>query len=139
MNIRQPLRSCILTSMASYDVCLFFHYVVEIIPSFPLLFQTNYSIQYLIHNILIHSSGTAAGSSGGGGGGGGGLHCVVLGVCKQVDNLRSAVAKNALLTLGDLFQGLGRAMDQEVALALTFVLKVAISTEVILFSSPSND
>ena len=110
--------------------------MVEIIPSFPLLFQTNYSIQYLIHNILIHSSGTAAGSSGGGGGG---LHCVVLGVCKQVDNLRSAVAKNALLTLGDLFQGLGRAMDQEVALALTFVLKVAISTEVILFSSPSND
>lgn len=52
------------------------------------------------------------------------LHSIVLGVLKQVDNLRSAVAKNALLTLGDLFQGLGRYMDSEVALSLTHVLKV---------------
>ena len=55
---------------------------------------------------------------------GGALHSIVLGVLKQVDNLRSAVAKNALLTLGDLFQGMGRYMDVEVALSLTHVLKV---------------
>ena len=61
---------------------------------------------------------------------GGGLHCIVLGVLRQVDNLRSAVAKNALITLGDLFQGLGKFMDQEVALALTYVLKVSIHAHI---------
>jgi hypothetical protein len=30
------------------------------------------------------------------------------GVCKQMDNLRSAVAKNAMLTIADMFTGLGR-------------------------------
>ena len=49
---------------------------------------------------------------------------------KQVDNLRSAVAKNALITLGDLFQGLGKFMDLEVALALTYVLKVSIHAHI---------
>lgn len=82
----------------------------------------NLLINLLIHprppiSISIHSSSTNAG--------GGGLHCIVLGVVKQVDNLRSAVAKNALLTLGDMFQGLGKAMDVEVSLALTCVLKVS--------------
>ena len=73
--------------------------------------------------LLININSTSSSSSGSTNGGG--LHCIVLGVLKQVDNLRSAVAKNALLTLGDLFQGLGKSMDQEVGLALSYVLKVS--------------
>jgi hypothetical protein len=87
-----------------------------------------FSIALIITLTSIHSSctnnGAANGAAGGGNGAGRGLHCIVLGVLKQVDNLRSAVAKNALLTLGDLFQGLGKFMDLEVALSLTHVLKV---------------
>ena len=74
--------------------------------------------------LLITITDYSTSSSSSGSTNGGGLHCIVLGVLKQVDNLRSAVAKNALLTLGDLFQGLGKSMDQEVGLALSYVLKV---------------
>lgn len=94
------------------------------------------AVQFL--NIVIESmysssinNGATSGAAGGGGnsGAGRGMHCIVVGVLKQVDNLRSAVAKNALLTLGDLFQGLGKFMDLEVALCLTHVLKVRCEKE----------
>lgn len=75
-------------------------------------------------HLIIYFSCPCSNSSNNNSTSAGGLHCVVLGVLKQVDNLRSAVAKNALITLGDLFQGLGKSMDQEVALALSYVLKV---------------
>lgn len=78
----------------------------------------------LPYTALYRSSTSSSGSLASGSIAGGALHSIVLGVLKQVDNLRSAVAKNALLTLGDLFQGLGRYMDPEVALSLTHVLKV---------------
>jgi hypothetical protein len=56
--------------------------------------------------------------------GSGSLHITVLRVLKQVDNLRSAVAKNALLTIGDIFEGLGTAVDAEVAGAALSIIKV---------------
>jgi hypothetical protein len=76
-----------------------------------------------VRRLSLHHGALLIASNSDGISGGGGLHSIVLGVLKQVENLRSAVAKNALLTLGDLFQGLGRAMDLEVSLALTFLLK----------------
>ncbi|XP_059838819.1 TOG array regulator of axonemal microtubules protein 2-like isoform X2 [Hypanus sabinus] len=42
------------------------------------------------------------------------LHAVCLAVMKEVNNLRSKVARSALLTLGELFSQLKRSMDQEV-------------------------
>ena len=51
------------------------------------------------------------------------MHTLVVGVLKHVDNLRSAVAKNALLTIGDMCQGLQRRMDCEVSLVVPTVLK----------------
>ena len=77
-----------------------------------------------VHLYLFSNSNNSTNNNNNNSSAGGGLHCIVLGVLKQVDNLRSAVAKNALITLGDLFQGLGKSMDLEVALALTYVLKV---------------
>jgi hypothetical protein len=44
----------------------------------------------------------------------GNLHTIVRGVIKQVENLRSAVAKNAILCLQDMCAGLGRTMDSEI-------------------------
>lgn len=76
-----------------------------------------------IRRLGLHHGALLIASNSDGISGGGGLHVIVLGVLKEVENLRSAVAKNALLTLGDLFQGLGRAMDLEVSLAVTFLLK----------------
>ena len=97
----------------------------------PEIFHTLTTVRRLSlhHSALVVASssctnnGAANGAAGGGSGAGRGLHSIVVGVLKQVDNLRSAVAKNALLTLGDLFQGLGKFMDLEVGLALTHVLK----------------
>lgn len=53
----------------------------------------------------------------------GNFHSLVLGVLKQADNLRSAVAKNAILCLGDLFQGMGIGMDAEVLGTISTLLK----------------
>eukprot|EP01034_Spumella_vulgaris_P022814 gene22813-28984_t len=53
----------------------------------------------------------------------GGLHQLVLLIMKQVDNLRSSLAKNALITLGDLFCGLGRQMDPEATSLIVNLLK----------------
>ena len=42
---------------------------------------------------------------------------------RQVDNLRSAVAKNAILTINDLFLGLNTVMDGEVLTIVSSVVK----------------
>ncbi|XP_055492375.1 TOG array regulator of axonemal microtubules protein 2-like [Leucoraja erinacea] len=42
------------------------------------------------------------------------LHTVALAVMEEVNNLRSKVARSAILTLGELFSQLRRSMDQEV-------------------------
>ncbi len=44
---------------------------------------------------------------------------------KQADNLRSALAKNALLTIGDLFSSLGKPMDGEMSSIIGGLLKVS--------------
>lgn len=63
------------------------------------------------------------------------LHLIVKLVVKQVDNLRSVVAKNALLALGDLFQGLGKGADVEVAVAVPCLLKRAVDSSLFLSES----
>jgi hypothetical protein len=54
------------------------------------------------------------------------LHTVVNALAKHVDSLRSALAKNSLLAIGDLFKGLShtKAMDLEVSALLLGLLKV---------------
>jgi hypothetical protein len=47
----------------------------------------------------------------------------VTAVLKQAENLRSQVAKNALLTVGDLWRGLGRALDPELPLVAPLLIK----------------
>ena len=56
------------------------------------------------------------------------LHSVVLGVLSSMSNLRSQIAKNALLALGDLFdpRGLGPSMEPEVDSVALALLKVRI-------------
>ena len=54
----------------------------------------------------------------------GSLHTIVKGVLKHVDNLRSAVAKNALLAIADLFLGMKKDMDSEAGVIVTGLIKV---------------
>ena len=60
---------------------------------FPLLMLSHPISSYLIlfHLVVVSLSD-------------GSMHTLVVGVLKHVDNLRSAVAKNALLTIGDMCQ-----------------------------------
>lgn len=51
------------------------------------------------------------------------LRCCLPACHQSVGNLRSAVAKNALLTLGDLWAGLGKAMDAELPVVAPVLLK----------------
>jgi len=64
--------------------------------------------------------------------GGGSLHALVHGLLRCADNLRSAVAKNAILALGDLFQGMGRGMDAELPAVLAMLLKKCGETSIFL-------
>lgn len=77
----------------------------------PEIFQTLNSIRRigLHHQQVLISSGT--------------LHSIILGLMKQIDNLRSVVAKNAILALGDLFQGLGKLMDGEILTTIPNLVK----------------
>lgn len=78
------------------------------------------------------------------------LHQIVVGVTKQVENLRSAAAKNAILALGDFFYGVQTGMDSEVpASSAVLVKRIADSSvfisetvdstlqRMITYSSPS--
>lgn len=55
----------------------------------------------------------------------GNLHNLILLIMKRVDALRSSLAKNALLTIEDLFNGLKKNLDAEVAVIIPGVLKVS--------------
>ena len=55
----------------------------------------------------------------------GNLHNLILLIMKRVDALRSLLAKNALLTIEDLFNGLKKNLDAEVAVIIPGVLKVS--------------
>jgi hypothetical protein len=81
----------------------------------PEIFHTLTSMRRISihHQNLVQKSGNKSGN----------LHSLVLGVLKQADNLRSAVAKNAILCLGDLFQGMGICMDTEVLNTISTLLK----------------
>ena len=52
------------------------------------------------------------------------LHSVILGVNKQVENLRSTAAKNAILALGDFYSCYRYTMDSEVPASSTVLIKV---------------
>ena len=56
------------------------------------------------------------------------LHSVILSVLKAVENLRSSVAKNALLCLGDVLKGFRRRMDPEIITILPVLLKRCADT-----------
>lgn len=56
----------------------------------------------------------------------GALHGIIKGTLTQVDNLRSAVSKNALLALGDMFSGLGKDMDLETGVIVPRLLKARV-------------
>lgn len=56
----------------------------------------------------------------------GNLHNLVLLIMKRVDALRSSLAKNALLTLEDLLNGLKKNLDSEVAAIIPSILKVGL-------------
>ncbi len=77
----------------------------------PEIFNTLNSIRRIAlhHRSLITNSGS--------------LHSIIVGVLRQVDNLRSAVAKNAILTINDLFLGLNTVMDSEVLTIVNSVVK----------------
>ena len=89
----------------------------------PEIFYTLNTVRQLAihHNALLTQGGT--------------LHSFVQGVLRQADNLRSAVAKNAILALGDLFEGLEKAMDSEVPLILALLLKKCGDTSIFLIES----
>ena len=53
------------------------------------------------------------------------VHTIVRSVIKAVDNLRSAVSKNAILTLEDMWIGMGKSMDPEVVAVTPLLLKRA--------------
>lgn len=63
------------------------------------------------------------------------LHPMVMGVVKQADNLRSAVCKNALLAITDMFIGFGRAMDGESQNIMPMLLKRSVDSSAFLSGS----
>ena len=50
-------------------------------------------------------------------------HGVLTAVLKSVDNLRSAVSKNAILTITDMWSGMGKGLDPELVLVAPVLLK----------------
>lgn len=52
------------------------------------------------------------------------LHMMMQFILKHAQNLRSSLAKNALLTIADCFLGLKRSMDIETPAVVPIVLKV---------------
>lgn len=59
---------------------------------------------------------------------GGHLRKMVALITTLMDSLRSALAKNALLCVGELFAKFGRRMDPELELSLPVILKRAVDT-----------
>ena len=72
----------------------------------------------LVRSLAVHHAARLAAS--------GALHSVVAAVLRLVDNLRSAVAKNAMLALGELYRYSGPgALDVEAPKAIDAFIKVA--------------
>ena len=59
----------------------------------------------------------------------GALHSIIVLIMKQVENLRSSLAKNALMTIADFFLGLKRGMDSEVQTIVPGVMKVSLDPD----------
>ena len=60
---------------------------------------------------------------------------IVLAVLRHVENLRSAIAKNALLAIADFFSGLRNMMDAELTAVVPHLLKRASDTNSFLIES----
>lgn len=77
----------------------------------PELFHTLTSMRRVVlhHPQVVLSSGA--------------LHSIVVLIMKQVENLRSSMAKNALITIADFFLGLKKGMDSEVQSVVPAVMK----------------
>ncbi len=87
------------------------------------LFQTTNKLRRLIEfnsNIVVKSSQSNT------------LHNVVMDVLALVENLRSSVAKNALLCLNELIVVIGKQVDSEMELIFDRVIKKAADTNVFI-------
>mmetsp|Transcript_4986 Transcript_4986/g.9380 ORF Transcript_4986/g.9380 Transcript_4986/m.9380 type:complete len:869 (-) Transcript_4986:12-2618(-) len=62
----------------------------------------------------------------------GAIHKITLTVLKWADSLRSSLAKNALIVLGELFQGLGSNADSEVDTAVSCLMRKCVDTNIFL-------
>lgn len=89
----------------------------------PAIFYTLNSVRQIAvhHHILLSDSRT--------------LHSLLQGILKAANNLRSAVAKNAILAIGDLFQGVERGMDSELPGVLALLLRKCGDTSIFLIKS----
>jgi hypothetical protein len=56
------------------------------------------------------------------------LHSIIMLIIKQVENLRSSLSKNAILTIMDCFIGLGKNIDMEINSILPSLLKRSADT-----------
>jgi hypothetical protein len=63
------------------------------------------------------------------------LHSIILQLIKQVENLRSSLSKNALLTITDCFIGLGKNIDHEILSIFPCLLKRAADSSIFLSES----
>ena len=84
------------------------------IDEWPEIFTTINNLRSLAlhHSELLLSSGN--------------LHSMITKLMKHVDSLRSAVAKNSILAIGDLFLGLGKGLDLEVTTITKGLAKVIL-------------
>jgi hypothetical protein len=62
----------------------------------------------------------------------GAVHKIILTVLKWADSLRSSLAKNALIVLGELFQGLGTSVDSELDIIVSCLMRKCVDTNVFL-------
>ena len=60
------------------------------------------------------------------------LHAIVLGLIKQAHNLRSAVAKNSILAIEDMFMGLRQKADGEVTAVTAALIKRCADSSVFI-------
>lgn len=66
------------------------------------------------------------------------MHAIVLSVSKAVDNLRSAVSKNGMLCVSDMFYGLKTKMNSEIEYIILSLLKKTIDNSGFLNEAADN-
>lgn len=62
----------------------------------------------------------------------GAIHKIMLTVLKWADSLRSSLAKNALIVLGEFLQALGLSADSEIDTVMSCLMRKAVDTNIFL-------